>query len=89
MKFSGKVGSGPVNKRLNFGGNLDHHLESGYRDCFPDSLLLGDTKSGTDCTAPHSNYDVIMSTATKNSRTDIATLVRRTLAEVSTVPVFL
>jgi len=25
MKFSGKVGSGLVNIRLNFGGNLDHH----------------------------------------------------------------
>jgi len=24
MKFSGKVGNGPVNKRLNFGGDPDH-----------------------------------------------------------------
>jgi len=24
MKFSGKVGDGPVHKRLNFGGDLDH-----------------------------------------------------------------
>jgi len=24
MKLSGKVGNGPVNKRLNFGGDLDH-----------------------------------------------------------------
>jgi len=31
MKFSGKVGNGPVNKRLNFGGDPDH----GYPD--PDS----------------------------------------------------
>ena len=28
MKFSEKVGNGPVNKRLNFGGDPDH--ESGY-----------------------------------------------------------
>jgi len=31
MKFSWKVGNGPVNKRLNFGGDPDH----GYPD--PDS----------------------------------------------------
>jgi len=29
MKFSGNVGSGPVNKCLNFGGNLDRHLDTG------------------------------------------------------------
>ena len=49
---------------------------SGYRDCFPDSSLLGDTESGINrlcctmlqcraCTSRHrhSNYDVIMSPA--------------------------
>jgi len=45
MKFSGKVGNGPMNKRLNFGGDPD--------------------------------------------RMRIATLVRRALAEVCTVPVLL
>ena len=29
MKFSGKVGSGPVNKRLNFGDDPDHRLDTG------------------------------------------------------------
>ena len=29
MKFAGKVDSGPMNKRLNFGGNLDHRLDTG------------------------------------------------------------
>jgi len=29
MKFSAKVGNGPVNKWLNFGGYLDHHLDTG------------------------------------------------------------
>jgi len=28
MKFSGKVGNGPVNKRLNFGGDPDHRLNT-------------------------------------------------------------
>jgi len=38
MKFSGKVCNGPVNKRLNFGGEADRRA-SGYRDCFLDSSL--------------------------------------------------
>jgi len=29
MKFSGKVSSGPMNKWLHFGGNPDHHLDTG------------------------------------------------------------
>ena len=29
MKFSGKVGNGPVNKRLNFGDDPDHRLDTG------------------------------------------------------------
>jgi len=29
MKFSGKVGNGPVNKWFNFGGDLDHRLDTG------------------------------------------------------------
>jgi len=27
MKFSGKIGNGPTNKRLNFGGDPDHRLQ--------------------------------------------------------------
>ena len=45
MKFSGKVGNGPMNKSLYLGGDPDHHLDTGSRDCFPDSSLLGDTES--------------------------------------------
>ena len=29
MKFSGKIGNGPTNKRLNFGDDPDHRLNSG------------------------------------------------------------
>ena len=29
MKFAGKVGNGPTNKRLNFGGDLGHGSGSG------------------------------------------------------------
>jgi len=43
MKYSGKVGNGPVNKWLNFGGDL---VTVWIQLCFPDSSLLGDTESG-------------------------------------------
>jgi len=75
MKFSGKIGNGPMNKWLHFGGDPDHRLDI-YRDCFPDSSLLGDTESGINrlrcatlqCSAcysrrRHSNYDLIASLA--------------------------
>jgi len=29
MKFSEKVGNGPVNKSVNFGSDPDHHLDTG------------------------------------------------------------
>jgi len=42
MKFSRKVGNGPMKKMVKFwwrSGSL-----SGYRDCFPGSSLLGNTE---------------------------------------------
>ena len=42
MKFSGKDGKAPVNKRLNFGGDPDHRLDTGIG--FSDSSPLGDTR---------------------------------------------
>jgi len=58
-----------MNKWLNFGES-----PSGYRDCFPDSSILGDTESGINrlrcatlqcraCTSKHrhNNYDLITS----------------------------
>ena len=72
---------------------------SGYRDCFPDSPLLGDTESCINrlrcatlqcraCTSRHRHgnydvYDVITSRAMTNSHD------RRALAEVCTVAVLL
>jgi len=41
MKFSAKDGNGPVNKCVKF------CWRSGYRDCFMDSILLGDRESLT------------------------------------------
>jgi len=41
MKFSGKVGNGPVNNIVNVGGDPDHRLDiSGF------ITILGDTESG-------------------------------------------
>jgi len=44
MKFSGKVGNGPMNKLLNFGGNQNHCLDTGI--VFLALSLLEDTESG-------------------------------------------
>jgi len=99
MVFSGKVGGNwPMNKRLHFGG--DTGSPSGYRDCFSDWSLFGNTVS-TDCaarrcSAGHAPADIAIATMTSlrhrpttDSGNDIATLVRRALAEVCTVAVFL
>jgi len=45
MKFSGKVGNGPVNKILNSGGDPYHRLMDTVI-VLGDSSLLGDTESG-------------------------------------------
>jgi len=70
-----KVGNGPMNKWLNFGGELDHHL---------DSSLLGDTESGINrlhCTTLQCWVGIAIATTTS--------LRHRPLAEVCTVPVSL
>jgi len=81
MKFSGKVGNWPLSKWLNFGGNPDHRLDTGivFRICHyweiqKVVLLL---------------HPVIDSYWFARCGTDIATLVRRALVEVCTVPVLL
>jgi len=73
MKFSGKVGNGPVNKRLNFGGDPDHRLDTGivfrirhYREMWKVVNV----------------YSFILVR-------QMAALVRRALAEVCTVPMLL
>jgi len=50
MKFSVKVGSGPM-KMSKFWWQSGS--PSGYRDCFPDLSLLGDTESGYQPTVLH------------------------------------
>ena len=73
MKFSGKVGNGPMNKWLNFGGDLDHRLDKRvlFRICHYWEIWKVVNR-----------HPFIMIR-------QIVTLVRRAFAEVCTVPVLL
>ena len=74
MKFSGKVGNGPVNNCLNFSGDPDHHLDI----LFSGFVTTGRYGKWYQLTAPHdaavhsrhchSNYDVITSPAHDRQR---------------------
>ena len=73
MKFSGKVGDGPVNKCLNFGGDPDHRLNTGIVFRIRHYWEIRKVVNG---------YSFILIRQT-------AALVRRALAQVCTVPVLL
>jgi len=73
MKFSGKVGNGPVNKWLNFGGDPDHRLDTG--------LISGFVTIG--------RYGKWLTDDSFILFRQMAALVRRALAEACTVPVLL
>jgi len=75
MKFSGKIGNGPVNNRLNFGGDPNHRLDTGIVFRNPDShyWVIRKVVNG------HS-FILIR---------QMAVLVRRPLAEICTVLVLL
>jgi len=74
MKFSGKIGNGPVNQWLNFGGSPVHCLDTGIvfqiRHCWEIRKTLSTHCTMRRCSAGHalagiakSNYDVIISPA--------------------------
>jgi len=65
MKFSGNVGNEPMNKWLNFCGNLLHHLDTGIVFLLGINRLRCVTLQRRVCTSRHhhSNYDVITSPA--------------------------
>jgi len=73
MKFSGKVGNGPTNKRLNFVGDPDHRLDTGIVFRIRHYWEIRKVVNG------HS-FILIR---------QMAAPVRRALAEVCTVPVHL
>ena len=73
MKFSGKVGNGPVNKRLNFGGDPDQRLDTGIVFWIRQYWEIRKMDNGR-------SFILIR---------QMAALVRRALAAVCTVPVLL
>jgi len=75
MNFSRKVGSGPMNKWLNFGGDPDHRLAAGIVLRIHHYWEIRKVVNGH-------NLLLIMIR-------QMAALVRRALAEVCTVPVLL
>jgi len=98
IKFSGKIGNGPMNEWLNFGGDPVHGLD--IRIVFRIRHYWEIRKSvSTDCAARHCNAGhalagIAIATMTSlrhrpttDCGTDIATLVRPALAEVCTIPV--
>jgi len=76
MKFSEKVGNGPMNKLLNFGGDPDHRLDTGtvfrirhyvgrYGNWYQPTALRDAAVHSKHC---HSNYDVFTSPAHDRQR---------------------
>jgi len=100
IKFSGKVGNGPFNNWLNFGGDPDHRLDTGIvfriRYYWEIRKVVSTDCAVRRCSARHALAGVAIATMTSlrhrpmtDSGTDVATLVRRALVEVCTVPVLL
>jgi len=94
MKSSGKVGSGPVNKLWNFGGDLDHRLDTGIVSRVCRYWEIWKVVS-TDCTVQrcsvgHAVAGIAIATMT-SLRHQLMTDShdRRALAEVCTVRVLL
>ena len=85
MKFSGKVGSGPMNNRLNFGGDPNHHLDTGIvfqiRHYWPIQKVLSTDCNARRCSGEHALAGIAIAT--------ITSLRLRLFAEVCTVPVLL
>jgi len=95
MKFSGKVGNGPVNKCLNFGGNPVRHLNTGIvfriRHNWEMRKVASINCTARRCSAGHALAGIVIASMTSlrhwpmtDSGTDIATLVRHALVEVCT-----
>jgi len=85
MKFSGKVANGPVNNRLNFGGDPGHRLHTGIVFQIRHYCEIRKVVSINPCSAGH----VLAGIAHDRQQNFIATLVRRALVEVCNVPVLL
>ena len=92
MEFSAKVGNGPTKKYVNFDGDPDNRLDTGIVFRIRDYWEIRKVVL-TDCAALAGIAIAILTSIhrqpTTGSGTDIATLVRRALTDVCTVPVLL
>ena len=84
MKFLGKVGNGPMNKRLNFGGDTDRRLNTGIvfwiRHYWEIRKVVSIDCAARRCSAGHAVAGIAIATMTSlrhqptiDSGTDIAT----------------
>jgi len=83
MKVSGKVGDGPMNDWLNFGGDPDHRLDTGIvfriRHYWEIRKMVSTDCAAQRCRAGHALAGIAIATTTS--------LRHRPLADVYTVPV--
>jgi len=84
MKFSGKIGNVPMNKRLHFDGDADHRLDTGIvfriRHCWEIRKVVSTDCAARRCSAGHALAGIAVGATTTSLR-------HRPLAEVCTVPV--
>ena len=87
MKFSGKVGNGSMNKRLNFGGNPDHRLDTGIVFRIRHYVKVVSTDCAAQrCSIGHALAGIAILTMTSlRHRPMTDSHERRALAEVCTV----
>ena len=68
MTFSGKVGNGPVNKWLDFGGDPDHRLNTGVvfriRHCCEIRKVVSTDCAARRCSAVHALVGIAIATIT-------------------------
>ena len=94
MKVSGKIGNGPVNKWLNFGGDPDHRLGTGIvfriRLYWEIRKVVSTDCAAQRCSARHALVGIAVATVTSlRYRPTTDSHDGRALAEVCTVPVLL
>jgi len=100
MEFSAKVGNGPTKKYVNFDGDPDNRLDTGIvfriRHYWEIRKVVSTDYAARRCSARHALAGIAIAILTSihrqpttGSGTDIATLVRRALTDVCTVPVLL
>jgi len=90
MKFAGNVGSGLMNKRLNFSGNPSNRLDRGIPQYWDIQKVVSTDCAARRCSAEHALAGIAIATVTSlRHRLTTDRHDRCGLAEVCTSPVFL